>query len=222
MTAFLFEGIVCGFVFPGAKIALFANSLFAIALVYLYFARNSTSRPRNTFAVVKNHAMKKILITLSLIAASILSYAQEPGNNLGKSLYQIRQDFPDAVNSGPADGGGDLWIALDEDQYHKYTYYFVIKNGRVDTETLGVSSTGLIPNAEYFFFITTVKSFYTKGHWQFCDVDASILRAASVFNSEHRLVWADKFSAEIDYSNFLVYFQYKPDSKVSYVSYFKR
>jgi len=166
--------------------------------------------------------MKKILISLCFIAASILSYAQEPGNNLGKSLYQIRQDFPDAVNSGSVDGGGDLWIAQDEDQYHKYTYYFVIKNGRVDTETLGVSSTGVIPNAEYFFFITTVKSFYTKGQWRFCDVDASILRAASVFNSEHRLIWADKFSAEIDYSNFLVYFQYKPDSKVSYVSYFKR
>jgi len=37
-------------------------------------------------------------------------------------------------------------------------------------------------------------------------VDASILRAASIFNSEQRLVWADKFTAEIDYSTFLVYF----------------
>ena len=166
--------------------------------------------------------MKKILITLCLLAASIISYAQEPGNNLGKSLYQIRQDFPDAVNSGPADGGGDLWIHQDQDQYHKYTYYFVIKNGRVDTETLGVSSTGVIPHAEYYFFITTVKKFYTNGGWQFCDVDSSILRAASIFNSEQRLVWANKFTAEIDYSTFLVYFQYKPDAKISYISYFKR
>lgn len=166
--------------------------------------------------------MKNILISLCLIAASVLSYAQEPGNNLGKSLYQIRQNFPDAVNSGPADGGGDLWIAMDEDQYHKYTYYFVIKNGRVDTETLGVTSTGVIPYAEYYFFITMVKKFYTNGGWQFCDIDASVLRAASIFNSEHHLVWADKFTAEIDYTNFLIYFQYKPDSKIAYISYFKR
>ena len=115
-----------------------------------------------------------------------------------------------------------MWIHQDQDQYHKYTYYFVIKNGRVDTETLGVSSTGVIPHAEYYFFITTVKKFYTNGGWQFCDVDSSILRAASIFNSEQRLVWANKFTAEIDYSTFLVYFQYKPDAKISYISYFKR
>lgn len=169
-----------------------------------------------------SHIMKKLLTAIVLISLSIFSYAQEPGNNLGKSLYQIRQDFPEAVNSGPAEGGGDLWISFDEDDYHKYTYYFVIKGGRVDTETLAVSSTGVIPNAEYFFFLTTVKSFYTRGGWQFCDVDASILRAASVFNSEHRLTWANKFTAELDYSNFLIYFQYKPDTKVTYMSYFKR
>ncbi len=166
--------------------------------------------------------MKKALLTICFLAVSIIVFAQEPGNNLGKTLYQMRQEFPDAINSGPADGGGDLWIRLDEDQFHKYTYYFVIKNGRVDTETLGVSSTGVIPHAEYYFFITTVKRFYTNGGWQFCDVDASILRAASIFNSEQRLVWADKFTAEIDYSTFLVYLQYKPDTKISYISYFKR
>ena len=166
--------------------------------------------------------MKKLIFSTIAILLSLQLYAQEPGNNLGKSLYQMRQEFPDLVNSGPADGGGDLWICFDEDQFQKYTYYFVIKNGRVETETLGVTSTGVIPHAEYYFFLTTVKSFYAKGNWQFCDVDSSILRAASIFNSEHRLVWADKFTAEIDYSTFLVYFQYKPDSKVSYVSYFKR
>lgn len=166
--------------------------------------------------------MKRLFLTISLLAATLLSFAQEPGNNLGKTLNQIRQDFPGVINSGPVEEGGDLWIYLDEDNYHKYTYYFVIKSGRVDTETLGVASTGSIPNAEYFFFLATVKSFYSKGGWQFCDIDASILRAASIFNSEHRLVWADKFTAEIVYSNFLIYFQYKPDAKIAYVSYFKR
>ena len=171
---------------------------------------------------MKTESHEKHLLALRLLAASILTFAQEPGNNLGKSLYQIRQDFPDAVYSGFTDGGGNLWISFDEDQYHKYTDYFIIKGGRVETETLGVSSTGVIHHAEYYVFITTVKSFYTKDDWQFCDVDSSILRAASVFNNEHRLVWADKFTAEIDYSNFLIYFRYKPDLKVSYISYFKR
>jgi len=206
----------------GCKVNAFCESYIRESgLTFLFRAKFGFAHA-TYFCQRKQKAMKKHVLTLCLLAASILSFAQEPGNNLGKSLYQIRQDFPDAVNSGPADGGGDLWISFDEDQYHKYTYYFVIRGGHVETETLGVSSTGVIPHAEYYFFITTVKSFYTKGGWQFCDVDASILRAASVFNSEHRLVWADKFSAEIDYRNFLVYFQYKPDSKVSYVSYFKR
>lgn len=104
--------------------------------------------------------MKKLLTTIVLISLSIFSCVQEPDNNLGKSLYQIRQNFPEAVNSCPVEGDGDLWISFDEDDYHKYTYYFVIKGGHVDTETFAVSSTGVIPNAEYFFFLTIVKSFY--------------------------------------------------------------
>ena len=162
--------------------------------------------------------MKKILLAFAFACVSIITLAQEPGNNLGKPLYQIRREFPDAVNSGPVDGGGNLWINFDEDEYHKYTYYFVIKDGRVDTESLGVTSTEVIPNADYLFFISMVKKFYSGGGWQFCDVDASILRAASIFNSERCLIWADKFSAELDYSDFLIYFQYKPDSKVTYMS----
>jgi len=182
-----------------------------------------TANPLGKFDLFQiTNNMKRLLIALALISLSALSYAQEPGNNLGKSSYQIHQDFPKAVNSGPAEGGGDLWISFDKDDYHKYTYYFVIKGGRVDTETLAVSSTGIIPNAAYFFFLTMVKNFYTSGGWQFCDVDASILRAASVFNSERRLIWANKFTAELDYSNFLIYLQYKADTKVTYISYFKR
>lgn len=38
-----------------------------------------------------------------------------------------------------------------------------------------------------------------KWRLQLCDVDASILRAASIFNSEQRLVWTNKFTAETDY-----------------------
>lgn len=169
-----------------------------------------------------SHIMKKLLTAIVLICLSIFSCVQEPDNNLGKSLYQIRQDFPEAVNSCPVEGDGDLWISFDEDDYHKYTYYFVIKGGHVDTETFAVSSTGVIPNAEYFFFLTTVKSFYTHAGWQFCDVDASILRAASVFNNAHRLTGSNKFTAELDYPNLLFYFQYKLDTKVAYMSYFKR
>ena len=208
--------------FFGCKVTAFCEFFIRERNDKLFFRANFHFATPPYLYRIKKNPMKKLALILCLTVASFCSFAQEPGNNLGKSLYQIRQDFPNAVNSGPAEGGGDLWINLDEDQYHKYTYYFVIKNGRVDTETLAVSSTGVIPHAEYFFFLNTVTSFYTRKGWQFCDVDASILRAASIFNSEYRLVWADKFTAELDYSNFLIYFQYKPDSKVTYMSYFKR
>lgn len=151
-----------------------------------------------------------------------LAFGQEPGNNLDKSLYEFLQEFPDAVNTGPIEGGGDLWIFTDEDNYYDYTFYYTIKDGYVDSESLGVTSKGIIPNADYFFFITTVKTFYSNHNWRFCDVDASILRAASIFAAEYRLVWADKFTAEFYYSDFMVYFQYRPDSKITYISYFKQ
>lgn len=172
-----------------AKLVISANSLFARSGKNLFFARIYISRGDNTFAQSHtSYFMKKILFAFTLACISIATFAHEPNNNLGKPLYQIRREFPDAVNSGPTDDEGDLWISFDEDGFQKYTYYFVIKNGYVDSESLSVSSTGKIPNAEYIFFITTVKSFYTRGGWQFCDVDASILRAASVFNSERRLI----------------------------------
>ena len=166
--------------------------------------------------------MKKILLLLFLIVSTLSSFAQEPGNNLGKSICQIRQQFPDAVNSGPSNGGGDLWISFDEDEFHEYAYYFDIRDGRVFSESMMVDSAGFLKNAGYFFFITTVQIFYNRGGWRQCDVDNSILRAASVLRSEHRLVWADTFEANLEYSNFLVFFQYNQKEGYTMMTYYPR
>lgn len=165
--------------------------------------------------------MKKILATISLSLICLISFAQEPGNNLGKSLSSMRYQFPD-LQYGWSEEGKDFYVHFEKDEYHKYTYYFVVERSKVVSETLMVEATGVIPHADYIFFLTMVKRFYTGGNWKMCDVDNSILHAASVFNSQYKIEWANKFSAELDYSNFLIYLKYNPQEKLTSISYFPR
>lgn len=164
--------------------------------------------------------MKRILISLLTALMCTLSYGQVPAHNLGKTVSQLRSSFPEIQYGWTEDDGKAVYVHQQDDEYHEYTFYFTMSGGKVWSESLMVKGKGIVPNAEYFFFLTTVKKFYTNGSWKYCDVDASILRAASVFNSEHRLVWADKFSAELDYPGFLIFFKYNPDSKTTTMSYF--
>lgn len=166
------------------------------------------------------HQLKRIIVAAVSLFVCTMALAQVPAHNLGKTVYQLKQNFPDIQYGWTEDDGKAVYVDQQEDDYHQYTFYFTMSGGKVWSESLMVKGRGVIPNAEYFFFVTTVKKFYTNRGWQYCDVDSSILRAASVFNSEHRLVWADKFSAELDYPGFLIYFKYSPDNKTTTMSYF--
>ena len=167
--------------------------------------------------------MHRVLLLAFLLLAHLPTFAQEPANHLGRNWNQVKTKFPGVVNTGLCEGEeGDLWIAFDEDEYHEYDFYFVVRDGRVQSESLRVSPTGVIPEAGYLFYITTVKKYYSKGGWEFCDVDNSILRAASVFNSEHRIIWVEATTAELEYSNFLVYFQYNDEEKYCFMTYYPR
>ena len=164
--------------------------------------------------------MKRTALAILATLVCTLTFAQVPAHHLGKTVSELRRTFTDLEYGWTEDDGKAVYVQQDQDEYHSYTFYFTMSGGRVWSESLMVKGRGVIPNAEYFFYVTTVKKYYTNKGWTWCDVDSSILRAASIFNSEHRLVWADKFSAEFHYPGFLIFFKYNADSKSTTMSYF--
>jgi len=164
--------------------------------------------------------MRKAFVALLAGLTCVLCWAQEPGNNLGKSLSTLKSEWGDDLEYGWMEDGKSYYVSFDEDDYHKYTYYFVIESGRVCSESLMIEGTGKLPHAAYVFFLTMVKKFYSMKGWKWCDVDASILHAASVFNAQYKIEWANEFHAEFDYSNFLIYLKFEPDTKKTSISYF--
>lgn len=164
--------------------------------------------------------MKRIIILFFIFITTIV-VGQVPGNNLRKSFSDMKKSFPQ-MEYGWTEDGKAYYTYQENDNYHKYTYYFVFQNNMVWSESLMVESLGIIPDAAYIWFVTTAEHFFSKSDWQKSDMDASIIQAANVFNKDYRVVWANKFSAELDYSNFLIYFRYNPDSKTSTISYFMR
>ena len=94
--------------------------------------------PAQYFCRRKQKAMKKYVLALCLLAASVLTFAREPGNYLGKPLYQIRQDFPDVqerviISNGNFRGNDALFevrfdsgiesISIKREIYHDYMRY---------------------------------------------------------------------------------------------------
>src|SRR5574344_95223 len=79
--------------------------------------------------------MKKFIFALLSVIVTFALNAKEPGNNLGKSLSTMRVLFPD-LQYGWTEDGKDYYVQFDNDGYHKMTYYFVIQNNRVASESL--------------------------------------------------------------------------------------
>lgn len=72
--------------------------------------------------------MKKIFLFLAfVIAVTINCFAQEPGNNLGKSLSQIKQSFPNLVYLHKKSGYDCYKSAGDDDDFTCFTF----DNGKV-------------------------------------------------------------------------------------------
>lgn len=78
--------------------------------------------------------MKKLLIIFMLIVIAISAYAQDkPGNNLGKSLYVMKQEFPE-LRYLSSDENGDRY----QDGYTEdgISMFFRIRNNSVVEECM--------------------------------------------------------------------------------------
>lgn len=74
--------------------------------------------------------MKKIIFLLLFPLITLCAFAQEPGNNLGKSIAQIKQNFPNLIYSR-IDKGYEVYKSKGEDEDFT-SFYF--SNGRLVSE----------------------------------------------------------------------------------------
>lgn len=129
--------------------------------------------------------MRKVLLLLILLFITVTTSAQEPANNLGKSVSELKQSFPDLVRWGGYES---------EPNYKspKANTLFTIKNNRV-----AIEFTMIVGENDYLYnlFSTLVERF-KRG-------------------SNKVLWSNDKKSISIFYSYFYVYISYTPYSDVS-------
>lgn len=83
--------------------------------------------------------MKKILLTILICFTcfSVNAQIDEPKNNLGKSLYQMKQDFPDLRYIGTDSNGAKYSDGYPQDGIG---FYFYLKNDIVVEEFMLVQS----------------------------------------------------------------------------------
>lgn len=78
--------------------------------------------------------MKKFITIIILIASVCVAYAQDkPGNNLGKSLSTMRQEFPELRYLGSDDVGDRYQDGYTEDGI---SFYFLLTNNTVTEECM--------------------------------------------------------------------------------------
>lgn len=78
--------------------------------------------------------MKKLLTIFMLIVIAISAYAQDkPGNNLGKSLYVMKQEFPELRYLGSDENGDRYQDGYTEDGI---SMFFRIRNNSVVEECM--------------------------------------------------------------------------------------
>ena len=74
--------------------------------------------------------MKRTIFVLIILLVTLSSFAQEPGNNLGNSIAQIKQNFPNLVYSR-INKGYEVYKSKGEDKDFT-SFYF--NNGRLVSE----------------------------------------------------------------------------------------
>lgn len=78
--------------------------------------------------------MKKLLTIFMLIVIAISAYAQDkPGNNLGKSIYVMKQEFPELRYLGSDENGDRYQDGYTEDGI---SMFFRIRNNSVVEECM--------------------------------------------------------------------------------------
>ena len=100
--------------------------------------------------------MKKLLFLLLLAFMCINSYAQEPGNNIGSSLYSMKQKFPE-LRYIKTDNKGDEY----EDGYPEdgIATFFYFKDNYVIEECMIFQTDDGFP---YEWYNSLVNSFTSK------------------------------------------------------------
>jgi hypothetical protein len=163
--------------------------------------------------------MKRIaFVFLTLFFCISALNAQEPKNNLRKSLFQLKQNFP-AVEFGWEENEERVFVYQDEDEYNTKDYFFTFKNDRVQSEALIVGSKGVIKNDTYMWFLQTTSSFYEKKGYQRAFVSDAILRAINSFKKSDVIIDSHDYMSEFDYSDFVLVIQYKPEERTCLLLY---
>ena len=100
--------------------------------------------------------MKKSLVVLVFLMINCLCYAQEPKTNLGKSLYSMKQEFPE-LRYIKSDQKGDHY----EDGYPEdgIALFFIFKNNYVVEECLICEGKDGYP---YEWFKSLIETFDSK------------------------------------------------------------
>ena len=132
--------------------------------------------------------MKKIILSIfALLSITLSTIAQEPQNNLGKSLEQLKAKFPELI----------YWTETSEGTMYKYgeELAFIIKNGRLVSESMFVEGNGSYP---YDCFLATVKAFLKTNYIHKFGDEKSIIFIYSYFQV-HIMYSSYKNSASISY-----------------------
>lgn len=165
--------------------------------------------------------VKKIIIVFLVVFLSITAIAQKPGNNLGKTTYQLRENFP-TLQYGWTEDGIDIYYCLDNDEFNERTFYFNFKNGYLVQEGLIVKERGYLKHSAYLWFLKFSKKFYDMGHYENANVDSSIISAAYIFDTYQNIEWAKSFTSEFYYNDFDIIINYNLDDKACSMIYLSK
>ena len=102
--------------------------------------------------------MKKITCLLLLLFCTFSINAIEPGNNLGKSLFQMKQDFPGLRYVGQDENGDKYEDGCPQDEIASF---FIFKNNYLIEECLICQTNDGFP---HMWFSSMVESFNKKWH----------------------------------------------------------
>ena len=129
--------------------------------------------------------IKTLFVLLCLILPAI---AQEPQNNLGKSLEQLKVIFPEIK----------YWAESSEGTMYKYgdEMVFIIKGDRLVSETLYVEGDGNYPHD---WFLATAKAFLKTNYIHKFGDEKSIIFIYSYFQV-HLMYSSYNNSASISYN----------------------
>lgn len=165
--------------------------------------------------------VKRVIISILLVSVIGFTHAQKPGNNLGKTVYQLRESFP-SLEYGWTENNEDIYYYKENDEFNERTFFFIFAGGFLNQESLIVKERGNLKYSAYLWFLTFSKKFYDMGSYNKAMVDSSILSAAYIFDTYQKIEFANSFTSEFYYSDFDIIINYNQVDKTCTMAYFKK